>query len=370
MKSVVHQLQSVRAPLAVFGTRQPPPGTRIDDPAYWEKYDNETLIYDSVFLPEKGQLRIFLPKPFNFGDQLRDARFLLDGRPAKPRWSKNIRVDVLEFSAAGLPTDCVMELPDTQLTIRLSETSHDRFLGRNVLYTMVHNDNLTWIRDWILAHVRNHGTDAVLIANNNSSAYSSAELAGAMAEIPGLAVADVLEVPLKYGPTTRTSKQAGTANFLQPACLNIVRDRFLAKARAVLACDVDELVFHPDGCSIYDATVGSVLKYKTFRGSWRYAPPTAHTVTHADHILADARAPRCHSKYCIVPDSFFGRMVWAVHSLEHVNRRIFRPMNAFQFFHCRSISTSWKIARDQGSNMRGQPDPVTCAFMRSTFTGS
>lgn len=62
-------------------------------------------------------------------------------------------------------------------------------------------------------------------------------------------------------------------------------------------------------------------------------------------------------------------MCWSVHSLENVNRRIFRPNNQFSFFHCYSISTSWKTKRDTTDvYANAVTDSHAGEFMKRTFT--
>ncbi|MFQ1701784.1 hypothetical protein ACJ5NV_14445 [Loktanella agnita] len=364
--SEIHQLGTVKAPQDCFGRRDAPPQAVIKDDAFWDRYDCDTLIYDTIWDADRKRLRLVMPKPFNFADPLLQGRFCIDDQPVKPRLHKFQRFDLIDFMAERADR-LNLTTADTQINIPISSAQPNRFAGRNVIYTMIHNDDLAWVHDWALAHQRNHGADAVLIANNGSTAYTSDALAATLATVPGIAVADVLEVPLPYGPTGGASTALGNAKFLQTACLNLVRDRFFQQARAVLLCDVDELVTGPDGQSIFDATVQSLTKYKPFTGVWRYADAPAPTIRHADHILRHHTKKICASKYCIVPDSFFGRMCWSVHSLENVNRRIFRPRNRFQFYHCRSISTSWKNNRRATTKHGCEPDPATEAFMRRTF---
>ncbi|MEM9788548.1 MAG: hypothetical protein AAF801_18765, partial [Pseudomonadota bacterium] len=218
----------------MFGTRIAPPGCTIRDTAFWDRYDVDTLIYDSVWRPERGLLSLYLPKLLNFAEPLQDCAFSLGDQMITPKIRKYARFDRLDFNA--IPTEQPFRLitPQDAIDLAISPAATDRFARRNVIYAMVRDDDLTWIRDWVLAHQRNHGADAVLIANNGSTAYSSDLLAKTIADVPGIAVADVLDVPLPYGPAPKTASAVGFAKFLQTACLNLVRDRFFAKSKAVL----------------------------------------------------------------------------------------------------------------------------------------
>jgi hypothetical protein len=247
----------------------------------------------------------------------------------------------------------------------MSEPS--RFAGCNVLYTQVKNDNLEWVYDWGCAHQRNHGVNAILVTNNGSTAYTSEELRRVLKRIPHLKVADVLDAPLPYGAHSKYGTGAGATKFLQPALLNLARDRFFEQSRAVLLCDVDELVQSAGTESIFDATVVSRFKYKSFHGVWRYAKLSGASVQHADHILSKPNEQKCASKYCVVPNSLMGRMTWGVHCLEAINRHIFRPANRFQFLHCRQITTSWKFDRNRNGHAGATLDTDSQAFMAKTF---
>ncbi|MEO0918067.1 MAG: hypothetical protein AAFY31_13945, partial [Pseudomonadota bacterium] len=304
---------------------------------------------------------------FDFEQVLRRCTFRLGTEDLVPKRRSFIRFDRLDFGADPTGRSFQLDMPNGAIELPISTAATDRFADRNVIYTMVRNDDLIWIRDWVLAHQRNHGADAVLIANNGSTAYDSNALACAISDVPGIAVADVLEVPLRHGPASKSVSRVGFAKFLQTACLNLVRDRFFARARAVLLCDVDELITAPEGRSIFDATAQSIIKYRPIAGSWRFAAESDGVLRHADHILSDTRNEACADKYCIVPDSIFGRMCWSVHSLENVNRRIFRPRGPHRFYHCRGISTSWKGPRRGQSQRAGTPDPATQDFMAKTF---
>ncbi len=369
--STVHQLASVSAAAIGLGERGLPKGTAVHNPIFWDQYDNDTLIYDTVWSADRQQLRVFCPKLFNFKEPVRNALWTVNGQPATAGRIKQFRVydtlsipcnspmGTLEFNATGQPHH-----------IPVSQAETDRYRGRNVLYTQNKDNDLSWICDWVEAHHRNHGVDAVLISNNNSENYNSEDLRKAISRIPGIVVADVLEVPFRYGPNPATVRPVGTVKFLQRALLNIVRERWLKNARGVLVCDIDELVVSKTGQSIFDKTAHTLLKYTSFTGEWRYRVPNESEAKHAEHVYVAQKPELCRNKYCLVPNSIFGRMSWGVHTLEAVNRRIFPASRAFSFYHCRSISTSWKNARAQPPMEKLRHDHATDDFMIKSFPPS
>lgn len=366
-KSAIHRLSTAMAP-AACGRRGLPRATKVTDPAFWGGYDNDTLVYDCVWLKDRGIIRLTMPKLYNFKPTLHSAAFTVDRQPiARKKLIQNFKYDTLDMVCDYPATELAIATGGLTLNIPIHTADPTRYDGCNVLYTQIKNDDLNWVYDWGQAHQRNHGADAILVTNNGSTSYTSEELRKTLASIPHLKVADVLEAPLPYGASHSTCTGGGFTEFLQPALQNTLRDRFFGRARAVLLCDVDELVRHPNNKSIFDATVGSVFKYKSFYGAWRYAPETNTPVRHADHILAKADGVKCATKYCVVPNSRLGRMTWGVHSLQAINRHIFRPFNRFRFFHCRQISTSWKTDRSATAVTGTSLDPQTRQFMATTF---
>ncbi|MCG3269003.1 hypothetical protein [Yoonia sp. I 8.24] len=365
--STVHALATVTAP-ADFGTRGLPRATKPKSAAFWDNYDNDTLIYDCFGIGSRGIVRLTMPKLLGFKKRLLSADFTINGQQIRRKKLKqNLKHDVLDLYVDSPAGDITITSGSTLLHVPVRLSDPARYAGCNVLYTQIKNDDLQWVYDWGCAHQRNHGVDAILVTNNGSTAYTSEALRQVLASIPNLKVADVLDAPLSHGAHHQNGAGTGATKFLQPALLNLTRDRFFEQARAVLVCDVDELVQPAGTESIFDATVASQLKYKSFQGVWRYAQTSDAPVRHADHIWAKPEGTKCASKYCIVPNSLFGRMTWGVHSLEAINRHIFRPSNRFQFFHCRQISTSWKSDRSAKGQTDMAVDPKTQDFMSATF---
>ena len=50
------------------------------------------------------------------------------------------------------------------------------FRGRRVVLAMSRDNELQWIKDWVLFVVRNHGADAVLLYDNASTKYGAEQL--------------------------------------------------------------------------------------------------------------------------------------------------------------------------------------------------
>ena len=300
-KSAVHQLGTVAAAAAGRWERFLPWWVSVHDQVFWDQYDNDLLIYDTVWSAERRQLRVFFPKLFKFRTPVRKACWTLNGKVFKASRLKQFRVyDCVTI--VGIDPTSALALHTTvgECRIPFSPADTDRYHWRNVLYALNKDNDLAWVRDWVTAHQRNHGVAAVLLGDNGSETYTSEDLRHVLADIPGIAVADVLETPLPYGPNPKTATPVGDLKFLQRALLNIVKDRWLQQARGVLICDIDELVVSPTGQSIFDATAKGIFKYTSFSGSWRYRPPGPGDARHADHVYTATPPALCTNKYCNV----------------------------------------------------------------------
>ena len=363
----VRTLSSLIVPPEVGLRRVPPPRTIVSGPEFWERYDRDTLLYDCFARPDLGEVIVYLPKALNFLPILKSSRYYIDGKKrVSPTFRHYRRFDKITFKVEFPATSLLIEGDGWSSNLTLQEAPLEKFSGKNVLYTMLKDPDLNWVSDWVKFHHRAHGANAVLIANNGSTRYTSGELQRAISSVSGIDCAEVLDVPLPYGPIAGVARSFGRTHFLQTAFLNLARDRFLAKSRAVLNGDIDELVIGKTGQSIFDATVNG-WGYITFPGVWRYAADTGSEVQHRDHWLGDTSGPSCSPKYCIAPSSLFGRMTWSVHSLEMINRRLFSGGSKFHFLHCRNICTSWKVERSRKWTSTQYEDIEARAYLSKIF---
>jgi hypothetical protein len=360
---MIHSLAAWRLPEDQPLRRDLPP--RAENPAHdgWARYDDRTLVYEAVAMP--GKVRLYLPRTFNLWPLVAGARAAIDGRPVPlPRRRTHRRFETLDLPHAGAPPAEVTLTSPAIGTITLPVASGDAaaFDKRRVVYTMLRNERLEWVRDWLLFHQREQGADAALITNNGSTDYTSGDLLAAMCSVPGYAVLQVLDAPLPWGPF-QFEKGVDDAKFLQTTLLNLARDRFFPGAAGVLNADIDELVARRGERTAFE--IARRWGYATFRGSWHYAPPLDRPPRHADHVLVDPDERQCPTKYVYVPASFLGRGCLSVHSHEKISRNLFKT-GALHFLHCRGISTSWKIPRKGEERSGLVTDPMAeKAFDRS-----
>ena len=337
-------------------------------PGFDDTYDFHTLIYDAVHLPDEGRVALFAPKLLNLETVFRCGDIRLDGRSARPSWIvRHRRYDVVLLPAGGPPTHLSLAYSGWSGSVTFPPAEAEAFAGRNCLLTMSRDNPLRWIRDWAAYHVREHGADAALFYDNGSQDYGPADLLRALSEVEGLAVVRVVSVTAPYGAFPARGSRS-RALFLQTAMWNVARTRFLRDARAVLPCDIDELVTRRGDRSVFDAAVGSWGGYVKFRGAWRtHRLDPGQQPLHRDHVWLPERPSGCPTKYCVVPSGWLRRNSWNTHNLAWVPFSRAFESDEFAYLHCHGISTHWKSAGSRRSLLAGAFDAPTEGLMHRHF---
>lgn len=315
-----------------------PPERRTEN--YLQNYDRHTLFYDMVRRPDRGDTLLTAPPLMNLRPLLEDS--LRDARGAA------LRLRVREFDKYALIR--VKGLHDSfqiqglagaeDLTPRPDDAPG--FAGLNCAVTMNRNNPLSWIQTWALHHVRLHRLEGVLIFDNGSDAYTPQDLADALARVPGLKQIVVASAPYPYGTSDKLQPGEPRPNFLQPAMLNLARASFLRRARAVLNCDIDELVLSRDGGSVFDRAAARPWGAARLPVYW--AEPDAGTQgpspqwAHVNRASQKQRTPR---KWCVAPRGLLSKMGWYVHHVGGEAFKLNREATAHEIVHCRACSTGW-----------------------------
>lgn len=315
---------------------------------YLERFDTQTFWLDACW--RAGVVRLTCPRLRGMAG-LRRAGFALDGRAVAAKVKHYDRHSVISLTAETCPERVSVQLGDWQAEGAVH--GYDGvFDGRNVLLTLSKDNDPVWIEDWVRYHVHHHGADAVLLVDNGS-ACGRAPIEAAIARA-GVSCAQVLVTDLPYGP--RGQKPYANAELLlQFTVLNAVRQRFLWNARAVLNCDIDELV-HCAG-SIFDRAVASRLGYVAFAGHWVHPEPGfTGFPSHGVHGHRDDPAKPCPAKWCMVPSGPLGGFEWRQHRLERLPFPTLFEGDAL-FWHCRNVTNGWKLAQRQQVQQRTVPEP-------------
>ena len=352
----IQPLQGALLPAGHPGRDLPPlVRFRTTDPALRARFDDRVLWYSAVWLADRKVLRLYGPRAGNLKPLLRSAGYATEhGALPAPHLRGFKRYVIAEFPLDRPADSLRITLADVPQQMPILHQDQRTFAGLNVLYTMSQNNDPDWICDWARYHHRHHGANALLLADNASSAYTPEALLDRLSGLDFLQSVRVLSVPFKYGPSSAICRRASQARFLQSAIANTSRDLLLGSARAVLSCDVDEIVVSTSGRSIFDACVARRLGFITFPGYWRFARTEGRTqIRHADHVWRDpAQSGACPTKYAIAPGGPVGGWSWMTHSLEALPRRLFSGAPEFWFAHCYGISTRWKEGRDDDEAAR------------------
>ena len=288
----IHHLTPIVVPEASGMKRELPPRSVDPQNPGWNAYDYRTLMYGAIQLEDKATVRLYMPRVFNFKDLLQSSRFHIDGKPSRIlKWRQYRRYEVIDLEGTSRSAhELVVTYSESQKASAVVYSDSASFAGCRVLYTMLRNEKLEWIQDWIRFHAEEHGANAVLLVDNGSSDYSLSDLLTAANTVPGIEVAEVLSAPLPWGHTHRAPR-VDDAEFLQTAMLNFSRDRFFSQARAVLYTDIDELVLRRGDVSVFDAV--KPWGYATFPGHWYYCENSSEPVRHKDHVFHDPTEKEC-----------------------------------------------------------------------------
>ena len=321
---------------------------------YYETYDTKTLWYDAI--EDNGLITLVCPKLNNLEPVLKMGQFKVDGRKVqKPKIRKFRRTDLVELPVSGPATQIEFETADFTLNSKISKTEHDLFSGLNTLLLMNKNNDLEWIRDHIKWHMAHHGLEAVMIMDNNSDRYKSDNLIPCLKDT-GLKQVALLKLPFTYGAFGITPFRFREL-YLQTSAYNISRLRFLQQARAVLSCDVDELL-SPGPGSIFERALASRSGFVRVKGSMRYHDlENTSQMTHVGGYFRIGTKLDSAPKWCIVPSGRFKGYNWAPHSLEKLLLERFYIDKSYEFWHFFHVSTNWQGNREsQIAGLSEDPD--------------
>ncbi|KAJ56199.1 hypothetical protein ACMU_10630 [Actibacterium mucosum KCTC 23349] len=315
------------------------------------RFDFNTLIYDVFWTGKK--VVIVCPKLRNFEPLLMQADLRLDReKVTKLKLRKRRRHDYVTIPCRRQPGTLSVDAGDVAFDLPVNNHQLDRFAGLNAHVNMLKNDDLEWIRDFARFTKRLHGMQAMVILDNGSTDFAPDEICDALAPV-GLDAVEVLRFPFPYGAEMHT-------NFMQVSGMEVARQRLLSCARAVLVCDIDEMVYSNSGRSVFDAAVQSPIGFVSFPGLWRAPPPMAEgKPLHRDHVWISRENSRCSMKYCINPRGLMRSVSWDVHKPDFISIDKAFYSKDLGYFHCAAITTGWKSKdRTQNKNTESEFCPL------------
>jgi hypothetical protein len=276
-----------------------------------------------------------------------------------------------------------------ELTPTLNSSS--LFEGMRVLLTLSKNNRLEWIQDWVRYNRDIHGANAILLYDNQSTAYSPEELLESLQRISGIDQICVVRWPFKYGPLGFGYLDFWDSDFCQYGSLEHARWMFLQRAKSALNTDIDELVVSSKGRSVFDAAERAWTGMTRFSGLWvcgfsertrRASPDSPIRYTAFDYYLKPTSKRRfgvfpvtdvfpsaggmLNTKWAVVPRKCPNNAQWAVHQIcSWRGRYHFSLDRSFCYRHYREINDNWRERTDIWQFDRAQRerfDPIKFCY--------
>ena len=331
---------------------------------YAEAFDDTTLWYDAVY--REGRVHLVCPKLNNLKAEVQKGSFSLDGLPVRiARIRQFYRHDIIELPSTTCPSEVRLRAFGGTITSPVHAEETDPFAGLNTALCLSKDNELRWITDFARYHVEMHGLEALVLLDNGSTSYSVQDIEDALS-LTDLKRIMVVSVPWKYGPRGR-APYARTEKYLQTALFNVLRLRWMRQARAVLSCDVDELIYTP-GTTIFDLALKSWGGFVRVPGYWRYPDPEASDPSlHSSHTHMKKSEKPCPTKWCINPSGPLGGFQWDTHLLERLPLPSLFKSKQGKFWHCRSTTTGWKSNRQLKQQSDLVPDRETAEVLAQVF---
>jgi len=193
-----------------------------------------------------------------------------------------------------------MTVRDGSLGVAAARPETDLFRGLNVLCGLRHREQPQAVVDWLTYHVAHHGAEAAVIFDRQPARSGETALAECLAEVPGLHRVCVVTAPVPLGHSGRPGvgdpAAAPRARNATPAAdpwlapladlvlFEIIRWRFLAEARAVVAIDVCDMLTLEDPvfAAVRQAPAGGLSLPVEVIYPWRIR--AGHRPAIGDHI--------------------------------------------------------------------------------------
>jgi hypothetical protein len=348
-----------------------------------DRFDFDTLFYDVFRHPDHSGVLMIGPALYNLEFLFDDIRIVAgpSGETCNFRRFDHDRLTRVEIDAPAGTTEIVIRTSVGELRAKVSEPETACYKSLRVLYAISKNNDPTWICDWARYNRDVHGAQAVLIYDNQSTAYDIDELRRRVSEVQGIKFVGIVPFPFRFGPPGLGLRKNWDSNFLQIGSLEHARWRFLLDARSFLNTDIDELVVTRDGDSVFEAAERNGLV--RFYGAWVPNIPAARdehenangVVRHLDFKAVENPVFRlslppyknlCQPKWAVVPRKVPPKGHMTHHRIKNWWRSRLWSSN-FLFRHFRGLSTGWKYQRDQHESFDPQRHRID-ADLKAAFS--
>jgi len=335
---------------------------------YDERYDYSTFFYDAYYDSETREVCLIAPSLINFAILLKKCAFFIDGTEARlisvDRLSRGNLIRL--FSPNPNPEKLKFEHTLFSGEVGINRCYLDEFAGKNAVYAISKDNDLSWIRDWLTFYVEEHGLQAVVLFDNESTTYSMEALEKTLTSVPGIEAAAIVRAFFPFGPGGASNTNYNS-KFLHMTMVELGRRKLLLNARAVLNVDIDEIVYSNSGRTIFDATVSNPKGYLRFNGKWVYADPASifGLPKHVDHryVRSDG-LPRVNRKWCVAPQGPLKGKQWRTHRITSLKDPV---SNEFNFWHFRNLTNSWDYDRSDWDASKMEEDDLLISTLSKVF---
>ncbi len=316
-------------------------------PGFEEAFDYYTVFYDCFWTPGGRRAVCLGPPLYNLESPVvatvqRALARRLFSRCEVRHLDRNMQIWVApRASRVEFDGQCFK-----QRALAIQPSHCELFRSKRVLVTKSKDNDLTWIRDWAIFYVANHGCNAVLIYDNASARYSIEEIHETLSSIAGLETAVVVNWPFKFGPGGGPSWM-WDSDFSQYGVMEHARLRFLACADAVVNADIDELVVTRTGESIFDLARRSRTGYLAYPGIMIENATEMNdgdARRHCHYIYRRVLPAHALNKWTLVPSRCPAHAQWCVHLVTEMLPDA-DVASLVTHRHFKAITTNWKSRR-------------------------
>lgn len=334
--------------------RIPPRALDLQDDLYRSEFDYKTVFYDVFHSSDKSRIVFIGPPLLNLLPAVRAGGFELAGRLVEPEVKEKDRVaEIWLPSSGGSAQTLTLSVEFGKIELNVSANFSNLFEHRRVIVTKSKNNNLCWIRDWAQYYSRIHDADGILFYDNGSDLYELSDVEGALR----LGAPDCQIVVVSWNFPWGRPGVRGTSwdsDFCQYGILQHARWRFLDGARAVLSCDIDELIVRENDTTVFGAVESSQSGKILIGGEWIQPVYLQKPSGQSNDVPSFAnfgyrQSPEVRispTKWAVVPSRCPARSQWKVHTVSGMDNDP-EAAQHLRLCHFRSTSTGWKYNRDR-----------------------
>lgn len=326
----------------------------LRDKKYLENFDHDVVFYDLV----QNDKYLFLigPPLRNLKNLFNNCRIYCDGNliPNKNVYfndcvNKRTQESYIKLKSKKIVKKVLFKFDDFEFTANVRQSLIKDFSDQRILITKSKDNELNWIRDWILWHQSEFKIETVIIYNNNTNIYSNEDLLNYLKENVNVKNLILIAADFKFGPQggrwENKEYDLPWEDFFEYTVLQHAKFMFFGKSKMMINNDIDELIY------LSDRNISSRKKYIVSNGTWvsNKTQSNDKSISHSDFLHCTTQYGRCTNKYIAFPFRLdYKKTIYNTHNILYKNRPLFglEEIGLVNHFHFRGISTNWKYNRN------------------------